>query len=412
MPHIDPSRLLGLREGKRLSRRELAANAKVSERQLARIEASEGTAQVRNHTLQRLARALDVTPQVLNGEAPLPDEIGEPSGSVVQPHALRALRKHNGMSRARLADVSGVPELSIARLESSERTVDRKTAEALATALGTSAETLSRQGSEVPLDPVTSAGTPRTTIPLTPQLALAYDLIGRRYGPTRAQVVELAPLLFALLAEGCLAWRRERVGEVWEALDKLGKLGKSASQLYFAHRIREVELGAGLEEESIDAADLLGDAVRNDPVAWEDFLEEELDAITPFADYLRKLADDLGIRGIVDFFPEESDATVGIDTIWGAEPYQVCADTLTEVTGGSEKARWALVHGDAQLSKMPRLLLLKDAKWAQVDWLEDRLSDEVRDACERFEALLEDVGRDSEQRGSGQQQDGGTGDSP
>ena len=144
--------------------------------------------------------------------------------------------------------------------------------------------------------------------------------------------------------------------------------------------------------------------------------EDELDAITPFADYLRKLADDLGIRGIVDFFPEESDATVGMDTIWGAEPYQVCADTLTEVTGGSRKARWALVHGDAQLSKMPRLLLLKDAKGAQVDWLENRLSDEVRDACERFEALLKDVAsefaRDNDQRGSGQQQDGETGDSP
>ena len=120
--------------------------------------------------------------------------------------------------------------------------------------------------------PATAEPNVGDAVPLTPQLALAYDLIGRRYGPTRAQVVELAPLLFALLAEGCLAWRRECVGEVREAVEKLHKLGESTSQLYFAHRTREIEWGAGFEEDSIIAADLLGDAVRDEPLAGEDFL--------------------------------------------------------------------------------------------------------------------------------------------
>ena len=72
---------------------------------------------------------------------------------------------------------------------------------------------------------------------LSPQLRLAYDLVSHRYGPTRAEIVELAPLLFTLLAEGCLAWRRERLEKVREAAAGLRELAEGASQLYFARAI-------------------------------------------------------------------------------------------------------------------------------------------------------------------------------
>ena len=391
MPRIDSIRLRELRELKRLSRRELAEQASISERQLARIEAKEGPAQVRSYNLDRLVRALELPPEVLTGEEPVPGGFGDPSGLEIHPHALRALRERERLTRAELAERSNVPERRIAQLESSAKKTIRSTAEALAKALGTNVETLSQDGSDLPLDPGTGAEPVRMAVTPSTQLRLAYDLIGHRYGPSRAQIVELAPLLFALVAEGCLARRRRCLKEVDQAADRLRQLANGESQLYFTPYLLDVEHGAGLENESVESVDLLGDKVREDDWAWQNFAEDELNGVTPFADYLCKLAKELDADGIVDFFPTESEATVGLDAIWGAEPYQVCGDILTELTGGSKHARWALAYGDVQLSRMPRDLLHEDAKDARVKWLEDRLSDDVREERERWEAFLKSV---------------------
>ena len=392
MPMIDPKLLRQLRESKGLSRQRLEG---VSERQLARIEAADRPTQVRNHTLKVLTEALGVSPEVLTGEEPIPEGFGASSGSRVHPHALRALREREGMSRAELAKRSKVPERGIARLESTANTIESATLGALAKALGTDVDTLSRESFEPPVGSNTKGESGRMTVALSPQLRLAYDLIGHRYGPTRSQIIELAPLLFALLAEACLAERRKRLDEVEEAAHQLRQLGDGASQLYFTHYLVDVEYGAGLELESIESADLLGQKVRADDWARMNF-EADLDKVTPFADYLCTLADKLDLDGVVDFLPVESEAAVGtdlLDDIWGAEPYQVCGSTLTELTGGSKRARWALAHGDVQLSKTPRELLKAEAKEARVKWFEDRLSEDVREELERRESWMTELSR-------------------
>ena len=100
------------------------------------------------------------------------------------------------------------------------------------------------------------------------------------------------------------------------------------SQLRFAFLLSDVDMGCGVEEDSIDRADLLGDVVRSD--GWfsgSDYPNE----VTPFADYLCKLAEDLEIEGIVDFSPAAPPdviSTVGYFTIWGAEPHRVCGERI------------------------------------------------------------------------------------
>ena len=416
MPRIDPTRLRELRELKRLSRRELAEHANISERQLARIEAKEGPAQVRSYNLDRLVRALELPPEVLTGEEPVPGDFGDPSGLEIHPYALRALRERERITRAELAERSNVSEWRIAQLESSAKKTIRCTAEALAKALGTDVETLSQVGSSLPSDPGTGTEPVRMAVTLSPQLRLAYDLIGHRYGPSRTQIAELAPLLFALLAEGCLAWRRRRLEEVDNAVGRLRELGEGASQLYFTPYLLDVEYGAGLEKESVESADLLGDRVRDDDGAWQNFTGHDLDEVTPFADYLCQLAEELNADGIVDFFPTESEATVGLDAIWGAEPYQVCRDTLTELTGGSKHARWALAHGDVQLARTPRELLEAEAEAERVKWFEDHLSDDVRKEMERREswikALAKKIRLDRSSGATERSEDVASGDSP
>ena len=381
MPTIDPKRLLELRNRRALSRQALAAKAHVSERQLARIETED--VQVRTTTLERLARALDVDGAVILGEEPLPAADDEETPLEIDPQNLRALREAKRLSRRQLAAKSRVSERQLARLESSRKAVRPTTFKRIAEALGTDSKELSgasplRQAPAPPEDV-------HVGLRVSPQLLLAYDLVENRYGPTRRQIVELAPLLFVLLAEGSLAWRKKRVGEVDQLVDRLYELGTD-TQINFGLWLEYMRDANEYERGSIGNADILGNDVRNEE--WGDSY-----SAVPFADYLRKLAKDMEIEGTIDL-PSYSFDAVGRGTIWGAEPYEVCRDRLAELTGGSKYARWALLHGDVQLSKIPRDLLEKDAKDARVAWLESKLSDEVRSRQDDLESELESIGRD------------------
>ena len=386
MQTIDRKRILELRDRKGLSRQALAAKAHVSERQLARIETED--VQVRSATLERLARALDVDGAVILGAEPLPAADDEESPLEIDPQNLRALRKAKRLSRRQLAAKSRVSERQLARLESSRKAVRSTTFKRIAEALGAdSKEQLS--GAVALQPPPASPEDVHVGLRVSPQLRLAYDLVGARYGPTRKQIVELAPLLFVLLAEGSLAWRKKRVGEVEELVDRLSELGEY-SQLYFAQYVEDMRAGADVEKGSIMGADVLGDEVRDDDFLHQLFAPGHVHEVAPFADYLCKLAEDLGV-GIVDFYSNDFDSTVGYNTIWGAKPYEVCKDLLVELTGGSKYARWALLHGDVQLSKMPQDLLKPEAKDARVAWLESKLSDDVRDRQDELESMRRDL---------------------
>lgn len=393
MQTIDSQRLQQVRNSKGLSRQALAREAKVSDRQIARIESPSGGAKrVRGSTTARLAGALGVSVAVLTGDEPLleADAGGVPKDALLDPQRLRALRKGKRMSRRKLAERSKVSERQIARIESSETRVRGTTLVRLAKALDENLETLVGDGR---VDPKPSAA-PSTQLGFkaSPQLRLAYDLVSHRYGPSRREIIELAPLLFTLLAEGSLAWRRQCLEEVREAMERLSDLGEK-SQLYFAKYLPHAEEGRDLEEDSIGKNDLLGDTMRDETqyTSWLSVFTDDHYAVTPFADYLRKLGKDLKISGKVDFFPETSlHVAVGeSDEIWGADPYQVCRDELNEITGGSESACSALAYGDVLLSNIPKELMTPDAKEKRVDWLEKEGAEGARQRKQRERELLE-----------------------
>lgn len=87
---VDPNVVRQLREGKRLARTGLAKKAKLSERQLRRIEESDApTVSVRDNTLMNLAKALEVEPSVLTGESPAPKLTPRPAPAERSP--IRAM---------------------------------------------------------------------------------------------------------------------------------------------------------------------------------------------------------------------------------------------------------------------------------------------------------------------------------
>lgn len=367
---IETHPLIELRNREGLTRQELASKAKVSERQLARIETEH--VQARDTTLERLAKALGVDVGVIAGEKPLPAAENKELALEIDPHNLKTLRKGKGLSRSALATKAQVSERQLARLESSGsmRKTRATTFRRIAKALGANVEELS---GAVPVAPKLAPQENMETsgVRVSPQLLLAYDLIQYRYGPTLKQVFELAPLLFVLLAEGSLAWRKERLAEIDEIIQRLYEMS-SDSQLYFAGSVYHIDDGADYERGSIMNTDILGDDIRRE--------KQDLDTsdVDPFATYLCKMAKDLGIDGIVNF--EEPDSAVY--TTWGGKPYEVCGDTLGELTGGSIYARWALLYGDVRLSKIPKDLLKPEAKDDRIAWLENKLSDDMRNTID------------------------------
>ena len=390
MQTIDSQRLQQIRISKGLSRQALARKADISERQIARIESPpSGAKQVRSNTMDRLARALDMSVVVLAGHEPLPGAAagGVPKDALVDPQRLKALREGKGMSRRKLAKRSRVSERTIARIESSATTARGTTLKRLATALAINVETLlgdGPTGSEQPAATPTQLG-----FRVNPQLCLAYDLVSLRYGSSRRKIIELAPLLFTLLAEGSLAWRRQCLKEFEETMDRLEDLGKNR-QLYFALFSWMMDDGHEMEKKSILKKEIFGKDIRSDGdySTYGDFLDE----VTPFSDYLCKLANDLEISGAIDV--REAPWPVGVrwnDFDQDGGTYQVCRDVLEAITGGSKVARWVLAHGDVRLSDIPKELMKPDAKEERVAWLEEKESEATRQQRESEDRVLRDV---------------------
>ena len=185
---------------------------------------------------------------LITGEQPLPVVDGATESFEIDAQSLKALRSGKGWSRRQLADRSSVSERQLARLETARESVPVRmtTFKRIADALGTDGGKLSG-ASSVTRNPekLEDVG---LRVRVSPQLQLAYDLVSFRYGPTRREIVELAPLLFVLLAEGSLAWRLERAEKVDALIGRLQELGKHTA-LYCAV-VRYLERVDGLDIEA------------------------------------------------------------------------------------------------------------------------------------------------------------------
>ena len=296
---IIPERLHKLRIRKGLSQPDLAKRARISARQLQRLEKSlEPSKSVRETTLSNLAKNLDVKAEVLTGELPLPD------------------------------DSNGVSQRETERVQ-----------------IGALIQAESR---------------------------LAYDLVKLRYGIKTTEIINMAPLFFVLLAEGSLAWRREKLRELDEAIARMREIGKihekSIGHLSYAHCADVAKEALGFEKESIDKADLFGEHLPDEAYDFGYDPSRE----NPFADYMRWFADGLDNPDVVKVASGE--LKLGLE---GFPDYEICGEWLDKIAGDSQKARQALKNGTVRLSDIPEKLLVEDMRTERVKWLEDQ-EDEAR----------------------------------
>ena len=287
----------------------------------------------------------------------------------IVPQRLRAIRTERGLSRRELANRSVVSEKQIQRLEFPEqasRTVRPDTLDRLANALGVQPEQLT---GEPPTQP--DAKTTRLGAALVPGVRLAYELIERRYGITVGQLLNAAPLLFALLAEGSLEWRRAQLAELRATVSRLRQSGGPRRDRYGAYA-RELEEAGDQEEAGISDGNLFDDPLDVD-YDHPEFFDELIR--NPFADYLANLAQHLRGPELVDLDPDFHGRVGGNP---GIPAYRVYSEDLSRVAPLDSDAMYALHSGDSLLSEIPDELMTVDAADERRRWLERRLSPESR----------------------------------
>ena len=305
----------------------------------------------------------------------------------IDPDRLLSLRKKRGWSRPQLAKRSGITVRTIQRLESeSESQRGQKsqehTVDSLAKALGVESGVLT---GELPLPesgkvPVSDTERVQIGAQIAPKVRLAYDLIRRRYGGVSAtEIINLAPLFFAILAEGSLAWRREKLKELKEGIDRLEEIDgfwHGRQGLPFA--VTPVPEAIEAEEKSIAKADLFGEHLLG-------CMTYDLDPSTdnPFASYLRRLKAELDIPSVVDV--DSGDLMFGSPLKF--PDYDICRDELDGIANSSRYAKMALETGHARLSGIPEELMAEDASEKRAKWLEDRLPDTLKDQEKKIEDL-------------------------
>ena len=404
MERIDPDRLIQIRTARGLTWQQLRKSSYVSVRQIARIEGAEGPVKVREKTMERLTTALDVDAAVLAGEAKLPADIGGPEINVakIEPKVLWKLRKRKAWSRRELAERARVSPQLVERVEKQAEavTVRTQTLERLARAFGVEESVLS---GEKRLEPATPTPEHHSiTVRSAPGLRLAYDLVDRYYGASPKDLFVLAPALFVLLAEGSLDSRRRKLEQAREANRALDELGQDNPTLFFARDDYQqaFEWGVGKEGESIKNGDVLGRDVWDGHGMMQWGFTEDHMTVTPFADYLKELADNMDQRDAIDFGDMLLERQ-GLD-VWGANPYAVCQGLLNRIAGDSQQARWALEWGNVRIPEIPEELMPQDLRSAgvkeraevkerRIAWLESKLADDVRKKLEQREAFEAEV---------------------
>jgi transcriptional regulator with XRE-family HTH domain len=147
----------------------------------------------------------------------------------VNPRALKALREQKSWSKAELSKKSGIKTRRLIELENENadfHTIREGSFEGLCYALGATEDQL--LGKEPISDPL-SVKFVSLQSKITTVAQMNYDLINMVYGLSSDQLVQMAPLMFAILAEDSFVWRKEQLElrkqiqelkkQVWESLN-------------------------------------------------------------------------------------------------------------------------------------------------------------------------------------------------
>lgn len=299
---------------------------------------------------------------------------------IVDPKRLKHLRHMRGdLSQAALAKKAGVNKQTVYRLEKERRPINQKTLVRLSSALEVDPDVLtgvkSLPTTDQPLGEPADDSTYQLKAPLDASKRNAFSLAALRYKVSVSRIVELAPFLFVLAAEGSLNQRREKVGELENALDSIADLKSKFPHLpaHITYARGDAEEAIQAEKTSIAACDIYAEAIPNN-IYWDDEnFDSEQD--NPFARYLKELSASTEGAANLDGLNSRSFTS-----------YEVCRDQAITLAGGDESLADEIVNGFVVIHKIPRELLKEDATAARVEWIRSTIAPILK-AREDFQKL-------------------------
>lgn len=184
----------------------------------------------------------------------------------INPIALKELRKLKGLSHKALAEKARIAKSTVIELEKPPKepsetmhSVQDRIYYALQLALG--ATDAQMQGEEPPRESL-----PLKFVPLkgtiTTLAQMNYDLISEEYGVSTDQLLQIAPLMFAILVEDSFAWRKEQL-ELRKQIQELKKRTRESEYDFDPdpdQRDSDIEAELRAEDAAIAARDVFSSA--------------------------------------------------------------------------------------------------------------------------------------------------------
>jgi len=297
---------------------------------------------------------------------------------------LIMLRKRNCLSADALGELAGVGRATITRIENGHTaTPNATTVDRLCKALGCKPEDLATPPEKS--DPAKLFSNRQSTpygMSAACQNALA--LVALRYNEKPETILELAPLLFDIVARESLIERRdalELIRSHREAIDAMagkfphfsGRFTNDWAAEEFEHR----------EELSIGRDDLRGEFVHADESMNDSFypdgFDEECD--NPFTTHLKQRCERLGQNGY---------EAPRVDAIsrWMGPTYELGLPEAAELVGGDDELAHAIVCGVVPVAAIPKDLLKADRLPERQEWMRQQRSA----SAARTNALLAELG--------------------
>lgn len=309
----------------------------------------------------------------------------------IHQETLRLCRERAHLSQQALADkCKHVSKKTISRIENGKgENVRTNTLNELANALQVRPDELTRPFEKITSDnPVNRKFRAYVDI----DVALAYELVEHRYNISYQSLVEMAPLFFTLLAEGSLAWRREKLATVDKAADHLRDWGESGGHPACWPALFEMENYALPEEEdSIKSCDLFGDefSERADDIGFNPYREN------PFSEYLKKLIADIckaeECEGLLALQSIDSRDDFFIRAESKMPGYTLCKSEIESITKGNSKAKHALAWGHVKISDIPEELQEDEASEKRIQWMIERIPQNELEKLEEHERFWEGI---------------------
>ena len=305
----------------------------------------------------------------------------------INPEKLIALRKMAGLTVQGLADEANVGRATITRIENAHTiTSNGTTVTRLAKALRCRSEELSTPPED---DDKFATLANRRAIKIERSAAShnALLLVAGRYGEQAATILELAPLLFDMVATESLIERRQNLAELQLHRDALAKMSDRFPHL--ADRFTSDWDAAPFddrEERSISRNDLRGEFVHADETMDDNFYPEDYDESSDnlFVAHLRRRWGRIASEGYkapnIEAMPR-----------WTGPYYEICFAEAGKIAGGDDDLAAAIVHGLIPISSIPTDLRKDGRMLERQAWMRERIAENA----ERADAIFKELGIDT-----------------